>query len=68
MTLLIKSDSKDLEWKSPKGTRENQFKLCFKSEIAFWCTSDQNISKTFQYFNVSIKSGLKVTFSAWNSF
>ena len=34
------------------------------SEIAFWCAFDQKISKTFQYFKVWIKSGLKVTFSA----
>ena len=35
-----------------------------KSEIAFWRTFDQTISNTFQYFNVWIKSGLNVTFSA----
>ena len=32
-----------------------------KSEIAFWCTFEQEISKTFQYFKVWIKSGIKVT-------
>ena len=30
-----------------------------KSEIAFWCTFDHKISKTFKAW---IKSGLKVTF------
>ena len=33
-----------------------------KSEIAFWCTFDQNISKTFEHFKVWIESGLKSEF------
>ena len=37
------------------------------SEIAFWCTFDEKISKTFQYFKVWIKSGLKVTFSTFSN-
>ena len=42
----------------------NNWNFVCKSEIAFWCTFDQKISRTFQYFKVTIKSGLKVTFTA----
>ena len=40
------------------------FQKVSKSEIAFWYTFDQNISKSFQYFKAWIKSGLKVTFTS----
>ena len=47
-----------------KYSLESVETFVFKSEIAFWSTFDQKISKTFQDFKVWIKSGLKVTFSA----
>ena len=59
-----KTDSKHFSWKFQKVLVRISWNFVCKSEIAFWCTFDQKISKTFQYFKVWIKSGLKVTFSA----
>ena len=59
-----KSDSKHFSWKFQKVLVRISWNFLCKSEIAFWCTFDQKISKTFQYFKVWIKSGLKVTFLA----
>ena len=54
------SDSKDLEWKFPKKVLvRTSWDFVCQSEIVFWCTFDQDISKTFQYFKVWIKSKLK---------
>ena len=59
-----KTDSKHFSWKFQKELVTISWNFVCKSEIAFWCTFDQKISKTFQYFKVWIKSGLKVTFLA----
>ena len=62
MSLQPKSDSKDLEWKFPKVLIRISWNFVCKSEIAFWCTCDQKILKTFKYLKVWIKNGIKVTF------
>ena len=60
-TFWPKTDSKHF---SQKVLVRISWNFACKSEIAFWCTFDQKISKTFQSFKVWIKSGLKETFSA----
>ena len=47
--------------KISKSTRFSCNFVC-KSEIAFWCTFDQKISKPFQDIKVWIKSGTKSDF------
>ena len=59
MSLWPKNDSKDLEWKFPKVHVKISWKFACKSEIAFWCTFDQKILKTFEYFKVWIISKLQ---------
>ena len=62
LTFRPKTDSKHFSWKFQKVLVRISWHFVCKSEIAFWCTFDQKISKTFQYFKVWMKSGLKVTF------
>ena len=61
VTFGSKTDSKHFYWKFQKVLVRISWNFVCKSEIAFWCTFDQKISKTFQHFKVWIKSGLKVT-------
>ena len=60
LKLILKTFNENFK----KYSLESLETLFASHKIAFWCTYDQKISKTFQDFKVWIKSGLKVTISA----
>ena len=55
MTLRTKSDSKDLERKFWKVLVRITWNFVCKSEIAFWCTFDQENSKLFNILKFESK-------------